>query len=338
MIPLEKAWLCYTEAGQSIELVRFMSRFYKLVSLSNIETPSQKEIEKELLSLHEAARGFYKNYCIRVDQELAPYLLQKYAENTNKMYLPDVFDWIQKKFSGNYLSYSQNLFEKSLFADSSAVYRFIENYKPSHYKKILKDPMFKLAESMNQKFSLSVQGQLQGFRDRVDSLERIYVSALEQASPGKRSYPDANLTLRVAYGLVKGYSPRDAVDYHYFTTLSGILEKEDSTIYDYVVFPRLKSLYQNRDYGIYADKDGEMHTAFIATNHTTGGNSGSPVFNADGQLIGINFDRCWEGTMSDIDYDPEQCRNISLDIRYCLFVMDKVCGAGHLVKEMTLAR
>ena len=164
----------------------------------------------------------------------------------------------------------------------------------------------------------------------------IYMKGQMEFQPDRRFYPDANFTLRVTYGKVKGYEPRDAVRYNYFTTLEGIMEKEDPNIYDYGVEDRLKELYRNKDYGRYGDKDGSMHTCFIATNHTSGGNSGSPLLNANGELIGINFDRCWEGTMSDIVYDPEVCRNISIDIRYCLFIIDKFAGATHLVEEMTL--
>ena len=152
----------------------------------------------------------------------------------------------------------------------------------------------------------------------------------------KKFYPDANFTMRVAYGNVDGYQPDDAVNFNYFTTLEGIMEKEDPDIYDYVVEDKLKELYNNKDFGNYADEDGQMHVCFIATNHTTGGNSGSPVLDADGYLTGLNFDRCWEGTMSDIVYDKSQCRNITLDIRYCLFIIDKFAGASHLVEEMTI--
>ena len=134
------------------------------------------------------------------------------------------------------------------------------------------------------------------------------------------------------------YTPADAVTYQYYTTLAGVIQKEDSAVYDYRVDARLKKLYEQRDYGRYADRDGTLHVAFTSSNHTTGGNSGSPVLNAEGQLIGINFDRNWEGTLSDLMYDPAQCRNISLDIRYCLFVIDKVAGANRLIREMKIVQ
>jgi hypothetical protein len=170
----------------------------------------------------------------------------------------------------------------------------------------------------------------------IDSMMRVYMKARMEMDPGQRFYPDANSTLRVTYGKISDYYPADAVHYEYFTTLSGIMEKEDPDIYDYAVEQKLKALYEQEDYGHYADKDGTLHVCFIASNHTSGGNSGSPVLNADGHLIGINFDRNWEGTMSDLMYDPSMCRNISLDIRYCLFIIDKFAGASHLIDEMTI--
>ena len=140
----------------------------------------------------------------------------------------------------------------------------------------------------------------------------------------------------MAYGHVQGFRPRDAVYYTPYSTIDGIMEKENPDVYDYRVEPRLKELWQKKDYGQYANSKGELATCFIATNHTTGGNSGSPVLDADGRLVGINFDRCWEGTMSDLLFDHDYCRNISLDIRYCLFLIDKYAGASHLIREMTL--
>jgi hypothetical protein len=159
-----------------------------------------------------------------------------------------------------------------------------------------------------------------------------------EMNPGKVFYPDANSTLRIAYGKVDDFEPADAVTYNYFTTLDGVIQKEDSAIYDYRVDERLKKLFKESDYGPYSDSAGRMRVAFIATNHTTGGNSGSPVLNSNGELIGINFDRNWEGTMSDLSYNPKRCRNIALDIRYCLFIIDKYAGCKWLVDEMTIRK
>jgi hypothetical protein len=151
----------------------------------------------------------------------------------------------------------------------------------------------------------------------------------------RKFYPDANSTLRVAYGQIKGYKSKDAVYFGYYTTLKGIIEKNNPEIYDYDVPDKLIDLYNRKDYGRYG-QNGEMAVCFIANNHTTGGNSGSPVINADGHLIGINFDRAWEGVASDMAFNPDQSRNISLDIRYALFIIDKFGGAGYLLDEMKI--
>ncbi len=155
--------------------------------------------------------------------------------------------------------------------------------------------------------------------------------------PDKKFYPDANSTLRIAYGKVRGYQPADAVWYTYYTTLSGIMEKDNPAIYDYDVPNKLRELYQTKDFGPYT-QHGEVPVCFIANNHTAGGNSGSPVLNDEGHLIGINFDRAWEGVMSDLQYAPDICRNISLDIRYALFIIEKLAGATHLIEEMEIIR
>ncbi len=170
----------------------------------------------------------------------------------------------------------------------------------------------------------------------IDNYYRTYVKALMEKDADKTFYPDANLTMRVTYGQVKGFKPADGVKYEYYTTLDGIMEKEDPEVYDYQVHPRLKELWQKKDYGRYADKNGQLPVAFIASNHTTGGNSGSPVINGDGYLVGTNFDRVWEGTMSDIYYDVDRCRNISLDARYFLFIVDKFAGATNIIDEITV--
>ena len=211
----------------------------------------------------------------------------------------------------------------------------LDKIKRSKTKKILNDPFFILSRSIYTNYQKNILPLYAQYNDELDSLQRIYINGLREMQSTKKFYPDANLTLRLAYGKVADYKPRDAVDYNYYTTLEGVIQKEDSTINDYKVSPKLKELYYKKDYGRYAS-DGTMHIAFIATNHTTGGNSGSPVLNADGQLIGVNFDRVWEGTMSDIMFDPNECRNISLDIRYVLFIIDKFAGAKRLIAEMKI--
>ncbi|MBP5677179.1 MAG: S46 family peptidase [Bacteroidales bacterium] len=200
-----------------------------------------------------------------------------------------------------------------------------------------KDPALDLlAKANNYCYSDKKRDTYNTANANIQRLMRTYIKGMMEQYPDSNFFPDANLTLRVTYGHVEGFKPKDATYYTAYSTIDGIMEKENPDIYDYRVEPRLKELWQKKDYGMYANKKGELPVAFIATNHTTGGNSGSPVLNADGQLVGINFDRCWEGTMSDLLFDPNYCRNISLDIRYCLFIIDKYAGARHLVDEMTL--
>jgi hypothetical protein len=183
--------------------------------------------------------------------------------------------------------------------------------------------------------SKNVLPELIRLNSEMQKLNRSYMRAQMEFDPEKVFYPDANSTLRLAYGTVKGYFPKDAVYFEPVSTLEGIIEKDNPGVYDYDVPERLKELYLKRDYGRYG-QNGEMPVCFIANNHTTGGNSGSPVINAEGYLIGINFDRAWEGVASDMAFNPDLSRNISLDIRFALFIIDKFAGAGYLLNEMKI--
>ena len=227
------------------------------------------------------------------------------------------------------------MFSKSFLTDESKLNDFLNNYSTSSIKKLINDPAFKLFQSIYELEKIIIRPEYFRLNDELNNLNRSYIQGLREMQKEKIFYPDANSTLRIAYGKVDDYFPRDGVHYDYFTTLKGIIEKDNPEIYDYKVPEKLKELYNNKNYGPYGE-DGVMKVCFTASNHTTGGNSGSPVINAEGYLIGINFDRNWEGTMSDIMYDPEQCRNISLDIRYALFIIDKFAGAKHLIDEMIL--
>ena len=278
---------------------------------------------------------FFKDYYKALDKEIAAKLLTMYAENIDAAFQPDVYQVINGKYKGNVQKYADDLFAKSIFVDKEAVAAFINNFSAKSIKKLLKDPAFVLYKSFTTVYNEKVYPQLKKYKVELADLDKAYMAAQMKFQSSKVFYPDANFTLRVSYGQVKGYDARDAVEYKHFTTLEGIMEKDNPDIYDYRVPAKLKELYKNKDYGRY-EVNGTVPVCFVATNHTTGGNSGSPVLNAEGHLIGINFDRAWEGVMSDLMYNPEQCRNISLDMRYVLFIVDKMAGAGYLLNEMTI--
>ncbi|HET9430149.1 MAG TPA: S46 family peptidase, partial [Chitinophagaceae bacterium] len=196
-------------------------------------------------------------------------------------------------------------------------------------------PVVKLYQDMLRTYQENAQGKLNEVQAQINNLQRTYMKAQIEVMKEKKFYPDANGTMRVTYGTVKGYEARDAVKFDYYSYLDGVMEKYVPGDYEFDLPEKMKDLYRKKDYGQYG-VGGKMPVCFIAANHTTGGNSGSPALDAYGNLIGLNFDRVWEGTMSDINYDPSICRNIMVDIRYVLFIIDKYAGAGHLVKEMKL--
>lgn len=324
------------EAGLGVELIRNVRNYNHLVALSQNKDLPEAELEENLKWFKKSTKDFFKNYHQPIDRKALARLYRIYRQSVDVKFRPEFFAWIDVTFGADYEAFADYVFDNSIFATESSTLEFLDNYKPKKYKKIEKDPAYKLLIGLKELSDNKLQAEFARIYPKLDSLQRLYMKGLMEMQPDKRFYPDANSTLRVHYGNVDDYFPRDGIKYDYFTTLEGIMQKEDPDIYDYVVEDKLKELYQKKDYGRYADKDGSMHVCFIASNHTTGGNSGSPAMNADGHLVGINFDRNWEGTMSDLMYDPDQCRNIMLDIRYCLFVIDKFAGAGHLVDEMTI--
>ncbi len=328
--PYKVAYTYLTNAGLNIEIIGFAGNFNKLSEVTK-ETP-QEEVDKMLASLKKASAEFFKNYHQPIDEEVARAMLTEYLQNQPADFRPDFLNDI-----ADVNAYVAMLFEKSMFADEEKVNDLIDNFKPSKAKKLQKDPALVAYQSMIRFYREEINPKMKPINDELAQMQRLYMKGQMLMEPNKRFSPDANFTLRVTYGKVEGFRPQDGKNYRHFTTLEGIMEKENPEIYDYVVEPKLKQLYNNKDYGRYADKDGSMHVAFTASVHTTGGNSGSPILNADGQLLGLNFDRCWEGTMSDLVYDPSICRNISVDIRYVLFIIDKFAGARNLIAELDIA-
>jgi hypothetical protein len=335
-LPVDLASIYITEAGQGIEIVRFASGFRELVKISKKKETKPDDILSAVRSLKKNTRDFWMNYQPSIDQKVMTVMLRTMGAKMNPAYLPDVFGVINGEFHRDVAGYATGLFSTSMFTDSTRLLKFLDAYKAGRCKVMEKDPVFVLMASIYERNDKDISPEMKRISGQIDSLQRIYMAGQMAMLPHKTFYADANSTLRIAYGKVDDYAPADAVRYGYFTTLAGVMQKEDSTVYDYRVDPQLKRLYREKDFGVYGDKDGTMHVAFTASNHTTGGNSGSPVLNADGHLIGINFDRNWEGTLSDLRYDPAQCRNISIDIRYCLFVIDKVANCPRLVSEMKI--
>ena len=327
--PYRVAYTYLSNAGLNIEIFDFAGNFNKLSQVTK-ETP-QEEIDKMITGLKKATENFFKDYYQPIDREVARTMLKEYLEHQPADFRPGFLNEIK-----DVDAYVEQLFEKSLFADKDKVMEFLESFKPSKVKKLQKDPALLAYQSMIGFYRDEVNPKMGPINKEIDRMQRIYMKGQMAMEPEKRFSPDANFTLRVTYGKVEGFKPQDGKIFRHYTTLEGIMEKENPDVYDYVVEPKLKALYNSKDYGRYADKDGTMHVAFTASVHTTGGNSGSPILNADGQLLGLNFDRCWEGTMSDLVYDPNICRNISVDIRYVLFIIDKFAGAKHLVNEMTI--
>ena len=278
------------------------------------------------------AKRFFKDYHMPIDKEIFAAMMAEFDRNIPKDIQPEYFKLQMTKY-GNAEVWADSLFAQSKFTSLESVCS-LKDF-------ICDDPAIRLHGEM-QDWVLPYKAEIKklnaelqlAYRDYMRG-QMVYARTQRQA---KSFYPDANLTLRVAYGHVKGYSPADGIYYRPSSTMKGIMEKDNPEIFDYNIPQKLRDLYAARDFGPWTDETGYVPVCFLATNHTTGGNSGSPVINADGELIGINFDRVWEGTMSDIVYDPEICRNIALDIRYVLFTIDKLAGAGHLIEEMTISR
>ena len=336
--------LSYTYLSEAIfasDLMNQVKNVANIISLSEKNGKNDAEIVALTEKFYNSLQNYYSNDYVnhrKVDKEIFVKTMSIFYYDYAKKSHYWLRDLIENHNDGKAEEFFAKVYESSFLSNPQQAEKLLKNFKPKNVKKLINDPAVELFLPIWGQYIEKDRYDLAVYDDKLDSLYRVYVDGIMKKDTKKEFYPDANLTLRVAYGNIKTYQPKDAITYEAFSTIEGIMEKENPEIYDYVVEPKLKQLYEKKDYGIYANEKGELPVAFIASNHTTGGNSGSPVLDKDGNLIGINFDRNWEGTMSDIMYDPSQCRNISLDIRYCLFIIDKFAGASHLIGEMDLIK
>ena len=276
--------------------------------------------------------NFYNNYSFPTDRKVTKALLKLYKADIDPKFWPDFYVEIDKKFKGNVDAYVDDMFTRSFFTSPEKLKAFLD--KPS-LKTLQKDPAFIAAKSVSATRS-KLQKDLEGFSADMSKGQRTYIAGVMEYMPEKTKYPDANFTMRMTYGKVLDYYPYDAVHYNWYTTLDGVIQKYKKGDYEFDLPQRLLDLYDKKEYGRYASAEGYMPVCFITDNDITGGNSGSPVINGNGELIGLAFDGNWEAMTGDIAFEPELQRTICVDIRYVLWVMDIYAGAGHLLNEMDI--
>ncbi len=315
--------------SSGVEPVALASAFRRAVEMA---AKKDSGLDAELKRLQEYADGFFRNYDRNVSEKLFVAVMDLYGKNIEPEWQSDAYRDLAASCGGDFGSVAVKLFDRAVFTDENRVRELLARFDP---KKVEKDPFYRMAVSASNLIDSRIKENMVVADTRLAELNKLYMAAQMEKGSDRIFYPDANSTLRLAYGKVMGYDSRDAVYHKHQTTLTGVMEKDNPEIYDYDVPDRLRELYEKKDFGRYG-VNGDVPVCFIANNHTTGGNSGSPVLNAEGHLIGVNFDRAWEGVASDIMYNPRQSRNISLDIRYALFIIDKFAGAGYLIDEMTL--
>jgi hypothetical protein len=303
---------------------------------SAIETVLQSgakgdDLKKQMEKFNATSEEHFKEYNVAIEKNVLTDLLILFRDNIPANQQPSVFKMINEKYKGNIAQYVADMFDNSVFYTKDKFDAFLA--KPN-LKKLKKDQAMQAYDSFMETFKVLQETNKQlGAQNRQN--QRLFAAALREMDATKVFYPDANSTMRMTYGKVLDYYPADAVHYNYYTTLDGVMMKEDPTNEEFIVPAKLKELYNKKDYGRYGE-NGQLYTCFLTDNDITGGNSGSPVINGDGQLIGIAFDGNWEAMSGNILFEPELQRTINVDIRYVLFVIEKYAGASNLIKELQI--
>lgn len=323
------------------EALMLGTEFYKVPdtdALRNaLEKNDKKAIKEETENLKEAYKKFYnKDYNPEVDRKVSKQLIALYAKLIPAEQRISIFKQINENFGGSTDAFVDACFDKSIFRSQAALDAFLQN---PDIKTLREDLMVQYSKSVKDGYD-ATSNAMKAETDAYNLAHKTWVAGMLElkAKNGTPVYPDANSTLRLTYGKIGSYEPADGMEYLYYTTLKGVMEKEDPNNPEFVVPAKLKELYENKDFGPYAMPDGRMPICFATGTDNTGGNSGSPVFNSKGELIGTGFDRNYEGLTGDIAYNPQLQRAACVDIRYTLFIIDKFAGAGHLIDEMTIIK
>ena len=324
----------YNELFSKIELYAIGMQLNSLVTA---HSKGEAVYASRLKQVQTSINDLLDEYDVQVDKKIFETLIEIYAKRQDRNFVAPQLLHELETTDGSYAAFTNRVYSQQNLYNRDSLNALFAKPAEEAIAQIGKFDAINLFKSLQVTYQQNVQQKLNEYQAQINKFQRLYTKGQLEVMKEKKFYPDANSTLRVTYGQVKGYNPRDGVYYNYYSTLDGLMQKYVPGDYEFDVPEKLRQLYATKDYGIYGH-NGVMPVCFIASNHTTGGNSGSPVLDAYGNLIGLNFDRVWEGTMSDINYDASICRNIMVDIRYVLFIVDKYAGATHLIKEMSLVK
>jgi hypothetical protein len=303
--------------------------------LKALESKDSQAIEAALSTFKERVEASFKEYNKQIDKDIFIKMMEMYNDGVPENQKPDIITKMASKYKGDFKRWGNDLYKKSIFVDLKKMNKFLKDPKASSIKK---DPAYIIQKSILDNYFQSIQPQNIMAEKSLEVSHRLFIDGLRKMSPSKNFYPDANFTMRLTYGSVGSYSPGNAMSYDFSTTLEGVMEKLDNDDAEFIVPDKLVELYTAKDYGSYANDNNEMNVCFISNNDITGGNSGSPVINAKGHLIGCAFDGNWEAMSGDIAFEKKLQRTISVDVRYILFIIDKFANASNIINELTLVK